>query len=181
MHFNYLCRWNSPTFLWEVIEGRKSRHLSNLKVIFLQPEQKKVRVILNERNLESTMLPWQPKFYQEWTFFLYNFLFLEFQWIRFSNYRAIVNLITQWSTCKPDDIIIFTVVVVCSEPILSVMFRPFKRRYLWNQIWYQKTVNSVHSCFSCTFIWENKNFRFISTLREIIKILQCLKLWWKLS
>ena len=47
---------------------------------------------------------------------------------------------------------------------LSVMFRPFKRRYLWNQIRYQKTVNSVHSCFSCTFLWENKNFRFISTL-----------------
>ena len=28
--------------------------------------------------------------------------------------------------------IIFTVVVVCSEPILSVLFRPIKRRYLWN-------------------------------------------------
>ena len=165
MHFNYLCRWNSPTFLWEVIEGRKSRHLSNLKVIFLRPEQKKVRVIiLNERSLEPRMLPWQPKFYQDQKFFLYNFLLLEFQWIRFSNYRVIVNLITQWSLCKPDDVIIFTVVVVCSEPILSVMFRPFKRRYLWNQTRYQKTVNSVHSCFSCTFIWENKNFRFISTL-----------------
>ena len=93
MHFNYLCRWNSPTFLWEVIEGRESRHLSNLKVIFLRPEQKKVRVIiLNERSLEPRMLPWQPKFYQDQTFFLYNFLFLEFQWIRFSNYRVIVNL-----------------------------------------------------------------------------------------
>ena len=110
------------------------------------------------------MLPWQPKFYQDQTFFLYNFLFLEFQWIRFSNYRVVVNLITQWSTCKPDDVIIFTVVVVCSEPILSVVFRLFKRRYLWNQIRYKKTVNSVHSCFSCIFIWENKNFRFISTL-----------------
>ena len=154
-------------FLWEVIEGRESRHLSNLKVIFLRPEQKKVRVIiLNERSLEPRMLPWQPKFYQDQTFFLYNFLFLEFQWIRFSNYRVIVNLISQWSTCKPDDVITFTIVVVCSEPILSVMFRPFKRRYLWNQIRYQKTVNSVHSCFSCTFIWENKNFRFISTLRQ---------------
>ena len=135
-------------FLWEVIEGSKSRHLSNLKVIFLQPEQKKVRVIiLNERSLEPRMLPWQPKFYKDQTFFLYNFLFLEFQWIRFSNYRVIVNLITQWSTCKPDDVIIFTVVVVCSEPIWSVMFRLFPRRYLWNQIRFQKTVNSVHSCF----------------------------------
>ena len=152
-------------FLWEVIEGRKSRHLSNLKVIFLLPDLEKVRVvILNERSLEPRMLPWQPKFCQDQTFFLYNFLFLEFQWIRFSNYRVIVNLITQWLTCKPDDVIIFTVVVVCSEPILSVMFRPFKHRYLWNQIRYQKTVNSVHSCFSCTFIWENKNFCFISTL-----------------
>ena len=171
MHFNYLCRWNSPTFLWEVIEGRKSRHLSNLKVIFLRPEQKKVRVIiLNERSLEPRMLPWQPKFYKDQTFFLYNFLFLEFQWIRFSNYRVIVNLVTQWSTCKPDDVIIFTVVVVCSEPILSVMFRPFTHRYLWNQIRYQKTVNSIHSCFSCTFIWENKNFRFISTLTYFNKV-----------
>ena len=167
MHFNYLCRWNSPTFLWEIIEGRKTHHLSNLKVIFLRPEQKKVRVIIfNERSLEPRMLPWQQKFYKDQTFFLYNFLFLEFQWIRFSNYRVIVNLITQWSTCKPGDVIIFTVVVVCSEPILSVMFRRFKRRYLWNQIRYQKTVNSVHSCFSCTFIWENKNFRFISTLSK---------------
>ena len=113
------------------------------------------------------MLPWQPKFYQNQTFFLYNFLFLEFQWIRFSNYRVIVKLFTQLSTCKPDDVIIFTVVVVCSEPILSIMFRPFKRWYLWNQIRYQRTVNSVHSCFSCTFIWENKNFRFISTLKHL--------------
>ena len=121
---------------------------------------------MNERSLEPRMLPWQPKFYKDQTFFLYNFLFLEFQWIRFSNHRVIVNLITQWSTCKPEDVIIFTVVVVCSEPILSGMFRPFKRRYLWNQIRYQKTVNSVHSCFSCIFIWENKNFRFISTLNE---------------
>ena len=152
-------------FLWKVIEGKESRHLSNLKVIFLRPEQKKVRVIiLNETSLEPRMLPWQPKFYQDQTLLLHNFLFLEFQWIRFSNYQVIVNLITQWLTCKPDDVIIFTVVVVCSEPTLSVMFRPFKRRYLWNQIRYQKTVNSVHSCFSCTFIWENKNFRFISTL-----------------
>ena len=173
MHFNYLCRWNWPTFLWEVIEGSKSRHLSNLKVIFLRPEQKKVRVIiLNERSLESKMLPWQPKFYKDQTFFLYNFLFLEFQWIRFSNYRVIVNLITQWSTCKPDDVIIFTV-VACSEPIWSVMFRKFTHRYLWNQIRFQKTVNSVHSCFSCTFIWENKNFSFISTL--ICRYLRCLQ------
>ena len=162
-------------FLWEVIEGRKSCHLSNSKVIFLRPEQKKVRVIiLNERSLEPRMLPWQPKFYQDQTFFLYSFLFLEFQWIRLSNYRVIVNLITQWSTCKPDDVIIFTVVVVCSEPILSDMFRPFKRRYIWNQIRYQKTVNSVRSCFSCTFIWENKNFRFISTLNMKIQH-NCLK------
>ena len=137
-------------------------------------------IILNERSLEPTMLPWQPKFYQERTFFLYNFLFLEFQWIRFSNYRVVVNLITQWSTCKPDDVIIFTVVVVCSEPILSVMFRPFKRRYLWNQIWYQKTVNSVHSCFSCTFIWENKNFRFISTLIFTYGLF-LEKNWWRLK
>ena len=76
MDFNYLCGWNSPTFLWEVIEGRKSRHLSNLKVIFLLQEQKKMRVIiLNERSLEPRMLPWQPKFCQDQTFFLYNFLF----------------------------------------------------------------------------------------------------------
>ena len=165
MHFNYLCRWNSPTFLWEVIEGKESRHFSNLKVIFLRPEQKKVRVIiLNERSLAPRMLPWQPSSTKIKHFFLYNFPLLEFQWIRFSNYWVIVNLITQSSTCKLDDVIIFTVVVVCSELILSVMFRPFKRRYLWNQIRCQKTVNSVHSCFSCTFIWENKNFRFISTL-----------------
>ena len=58
MHFNYLCKWNSPAFLGEVIEGRRSRHLSNLKVIFLLPEQEKVRVIiLNERSLEPRMLP----------------------------------------------------------------------------------------------------------------------------
>ena len=160
MHFNYLCRW----------KGRKSRHLSNLKVIFLQPEHKKVRVIiLNETSLGPRMLPWQPKSYKDQTFFLHNFLFLEFQWIRFGNYRVIINLITQLSTCKPDDVIIFTVVVVCSEPILSAMFRPFKRRYLWNQIRYQKTVNSVPSCFLCTFIWENKNFRFMSTLRPPLR------------
>ena len=121
-------------------------------------------IILNERSLEPRMLPWQPKFYQDQTFLLYNFLLLEFQWIRFSNYRVIVNLIIQGSTCKPDDVINFTIVVVCSEPILSVMFGLFKRRYLWNQIRYQKTVNSIHSCFSCIFIWENKNFSFISTL-----------------
>ena len=45
-------------FLREVIEGKESRHLSNLKAIFLRPEQKKVRVIiLNERSLEPRMLP----------------------------------------------------------------------------------------------------------------------------
>ena len=113
---------------------------------------------MNERSLEPRMLPWQPKFYKDQTFFLYNFLFLEFQWIQFSNYRVIVKLITQWSTCKPDDVIIFTFVVVCSEPILSVMFRPFKRRYLWNQIRYQKMVNSVHSCFHALSYEKIKSF-----------------------
>ena len=45
-------------FLREVIEGKESRHLSNLKVIFLRPEQKKVTVIiLNERSVEPRMLP----------------------------------------------------------------------------------------------------------------------------
>ena len=39
-----------------------------------------------------------------------------------------------------------------------------KRWYLWNHIRYQETVNGVHSRFSCTFIRENKNFHFISTL-----------------
>ena len=39
-------------------KGKESRHLSNLKVIFLRPEQKKMRVIiLNERGLEPRMLP----------------------------------------------------------------------------------------------------------------------------
>ena len=33
---------------------------------------------------------------------------------------------------------------------------------------YQETVNGVHSCFLCTFIRENKNFHFISTLKEQI-------------
>ena len=39
---------------------------------------------------------------------------------------------------------------------------------LWNQIRYQETVNDVHSCFSCTFIRENKNFHFISTLNAVV-------------
>ena len=59
MHFNcHSVDEIHQLFLWEVIEGRKSRHLSNLKVIFLRPEQEKVRVIiLNERSLELRMLP----------------------------------------------------------------------------------------------------------------------------
>ena len=71
---------------------------------------------------------------------------------------------THRSICKPYDVTILTVVVVCSEPVLSVAFRFFKRWYLWNHMRYQETVNGIHSCFSCTFIRGNKNFYFISNL-----------------
>ena len=111
------------------------------------------------------MLLWRPKFHQDRSYFSSNFLFAEFQWIRMSTCWIIVNLITHWSTCKPYDVTILTVVVVCSEPILSVVFQFFKRWYLWNQIGYQETVSSVHSCFLCTFRRKNRNFHFISTLK----------------
>ena len=62
----------------------------------------------------------------------------EFQWIRMSTCWVIVNLITNWSTCKPFDVTILNVVVVYSEPILSVVFWFFKCWYLWNQIKYKK-------------------------------------------
>ena len=81
---------------------------------------------------------------------------------------VIVNLFTHRSTCKPYDVTFFTVAVVCSEPILSVVFRFFKRGYLWNQIRYQETVNGVRSCFSRTFIQENKNFHFTSSLTVML-------------
>ena len=125
-------------------------------------------IILNGKGLEPRMLPWRPKFYQDGLYFPSNLLFAECQWIRFSNCWITVDPIFQWSTCQPDDVIILTVVVVCSEPILSVMFWFFKQWYLWNQVRYQETVNGVHSWFRCTFIWENKNVHFVSTL--ILKV-----------
>ena len=115
------------------------------------------------------MLLWRPKFYQDRSYYPSNLLFAEFQWIRMSTCWVIVNLITHRPTCKPYDVTILTVVVVCSEPILSVMFRFFKRWHLWYQIRYQETVNGIHSCFSCTFIRENKNFHFVSTLTEAVE------------
>ena len=117
------------------------------------------------------MLLWRPKFYQERSYFPGNLLFSEFQWILMSTCWVIVNLVTHRSTCKPCDITILIIIVVCSEPILIVVFRFFKCWYLWNQIRYQETVDGVHSCFSCTFIRENKNFHFISTLRLIDQLL----------
>ena len=49
------------------------------------------------------------------------------------SYIIIVNLITDQSICKPYDVTILTVIVICSEPILSVMFWFFNVD-LWNQI-----------------------------------------------
>ena len=69
----------------ELIIDEQSYHLRNSKVTFLQPEQQNLRVIiLNERGLESRMLPGRPKFYQDLSYFPSNLLFTEFQWIRMS-------------------------------------------------------------------------------------------------
>ena len=114
--------------------------------------------------LELRMFLWRPKFYQDGSYFPSNHLLAEFQWIQMSTCWVTANLVTHRSTCKPYDVTILIVVVVCSESVLSVVFRFFKCWYLWNQIRYQETVNGVHSCFSCTFIRENKNFHFVSTL-----------------
>ena len=53
-------------------------------------------------------------------------------WI--STCQVIAYFITHWSTCIPDDVTVLTVVVVCSNPILIVMFRFINSWYLWNQI-----------------------------------------------
>ena len=120
-------------------------------------------------DLGPTLLPWWQNFLCIELSFLRNLWSTKF-------HSIIVDHIICLLTCKPTDVTNFANFAIVL-PNLYDSFAKFLQFYTSlnadisrTEKRYQETVNSLLSSFACTFISENKNFHFISTLNNLQKL-----------